>query len=151
MSHKGSAVSHSDNGKNAPARMGKEFQALATSVSAWVGSKWAFSAALFVIAGWAITGPYFHYSDTWQLVVNTVTTIITFLMVFLIQNTQKRDARAIHLKLDEIIRSIRHAHNEMIDIGKLSDEELKTLSSHFEEIRAECEERKQHRAKLQRN
>jgi low affinity Fe/Cu permease len=91
------------------------------------------------------------YSNTWQLVVNTATTIVTFLMVFLIQNTQNRDARAIHLKLDEIIRSIRHAHNEMIDIEKLSDEELETLSAHFEEIRAKCEERKQRRAKLQRN
>ena len=89
----------------------------------------------------AVLGPYFHYSDTWQLVVNTATTIITFLMVFLIQNTQNRDARAIHLKLDEIIRSIQPARNEMIDIEKLSDEELEALSKKFEVIRAECQAR----------
>jgi low affinity Fe/Cu permease len=145
------AVSKSSNGKNASDAVGREFQALAAIVSAWVGSKWAFTAALLLIAGWAVTGPYFHYSDTWQLVVNTATTIITFLMVFLIQNTQNRDGRAIHLKLDEIIRSIRHAHNEMIDIEKLSDEELETLSGHFEKIRAECQRRKRHGIKSRRN
>ncbi len=90
---------------------------------------------------WAALGPFFHYSDTWQLVVNTATTIITFLMVFLIQNTQNRDARAIHLKLDEIIRSIALAHNEMIDIEKLSDEELQQMADRFEKIRKECESR----------
>jgi low affinity Fe/Cu permease len=91
---------------------------------------------------WAALGPYFHYSDTRQLVVNTATTIVTFLMVFLIQNTQNRDARAIHLKLDEIIRSIQPAHNEMIDIEKLSDEELEALSKKFEAIREECQARR---------
>ena len=151
MADNSKVVSHSDNDQNAPVTMGKEFQILAATVSAWVGSKWAFSAALLLIAGWGVTGPFFHYSDTWQLVVNTATTIVTFLMVFLIQNTQNRDARAIHLKLDEIIRSMRHAHNEMIDIEKLSDEELENLSAHFEEIRAECEQRKQHRIKFGRN
>jgi low affinity Fe/Cu permease len=151
MSDHSKVVPNSKNGTNAPGTVGREFQVLAASVSAWMGSKWAFLAALLVIASWAITGPYFRYSNTWQLVVNTATTIVTFLMVFLIQNTQNRDARAIHLKLDEIIRSIRHAHNEMIDIEKLSDEELETLYEHFEEIRAECELRKQHRTKLQRS
>ena len=129
------------NGKNTSDAVGKGFHALAATVSAWVGSKWAFAIALLLIASWAVTGPYFHFSDTWQLVVNTATTIVTFLMVFLIQNTQNRDARAIHLKLDEIIRSIRRAHNEMIDIEKLSDEELETLSGHFEKIRDECQRR----------
>ena len=100
-----------------------------------------FSGPMLVIIVWAVFGPYFHYSDTWQLVVNTATTIITFLMVFLIQNTQNRDARAIHLKLNEIIRSIQTAHNEMIDIENLSDEELATLSKKFEVIRAECQSR----------
>ena len=151
MADNSKAPSHPNHGKNGSGTVGKEFQALAATVSAVVGSKWAFSAALLVIAAWAVLGPYFHYSDTWQLVVNTATTIVTFLMVFLIQNTQNRDARAIHLKLDEIIRSIRHAHNEMIDIEKLSDEELEDLSAHFEEIRAECEQRKQGRIKVQRN
>ena len=118
------------------------FQAFATRASFWVGSKWAFGVALLLIIGWCLSGPYFHYSDTWQLVVNTATTIITFLMVFLIQNTQNRDAKAIHLKLDEIIRAINRADNEMIDIEKLSDEELESLAGQFEKIRAECEARK---------
>jgi low affinity Fe/Cu permease len=96
---------------------------------------------MFVIIVWAASGPYFHYSDTWQLVVNTATTIVTFLMVFLIQNSQNRDARALHLKLDEIIRSIQPAHNEMINIEKLSDEELEILAKRFEAIRAECQPR----------
>ncbi len=101
-----------------------------------------FLLALGGIAVWALTGPMFHFSDTWQLIVNTATTIVTFLMVFLIQNTQNRDARAIHLKLDEIIRSIHQAHNEMIDIEKLSDEELEQLAKHYERIRNECDQRK---------
>jgi low affinity Fe/Cu permease len=101
-----------------------------------VGSRWAFALAVMAIILWAGTGPHFHYSDTWQLVVNTATTIVTFLMVFLIQNTQNRDARAIHLKLDEIIRAIRPADNNMINIEKLSDEELQILATQFEKIRA---------------
>ena len=117
------------------------FQFFAAKASYLVGTKWAFAAAIALIIGWAASGPYFHYSDTWQLVVNTATTVVTFLIVFLIQNTQNRDARAIHLKLDEIIRSIHPAHNEMIDIEKLSDEELERLSSQYEQIRKECEAR----------
>jgi len=120
---------------------GSAFQAFATHASYAVGTRWAFLAAVVVILGWIVSGPYFHYSDTWQLVINTATTIVTFLMVFLIQNTQNRDARAIHLKLDEIIHSIQAAHNEMIDIEKLSDEELQDLSERYERIRAECERR----------
>jgi low affinity Fe/Cu permease len=100
-------------------------------------------AAVVIIIGWAILGPYFRYSDTWQLVINTATTIITFLMVFLIQNTQNRDARAIHLKLDELIRCLDLAHNDMINVEKLSDEELAVLSQKFDNIRNEFENRKQ--------
>ena len=96
---------------------------------------------MFIIIAWTAPGPYFNYSHTRQLVVNTATTIVTFLMVFLIQNSQNRDARAIHLKLDEIIRSIQPARNEMIDIEKLSDEELQALSKKFEAIRAESQAR----------
>jgi low affinity Fe/Cu permease len=121
------------------------FQFFAAKASYVVGTKWAFAAAIALIVGWAASGPYFHYSDTWQLVVNTATTVVTFLIVFLIQNTQNRDARAIHLKLDEIIRSIHLAHNEMIDIEKLSDEELERLSSRYEQIRKECEARSSER------
>ena len=118
------------------------FQVIATECSRVAGSKWAFLTALAIIFLWAGTGPYFHYSDTWQLVVNTATTIVTFLMVFLIQNTQNRDARAMHLKLDELIRSVRRANNEMIDIEKLSDEELAAMAANFEKIRNECESRR---------
>jgi low affinity Fe/Cu permease len=99
---------------------GQAFQTFATRISCWAGSKWSFLGAMVIIFTWAVLGPYFHYSDTWQLVVNTATTIVTFLMVFLIQNSQNRDARALHLNLDEIICSIQPAHNEMINIEKLS-------------------------------
>jgi low affinity Fe/Cu permease len=121
------------------------FQGFASQASCIVGSKWAFLVAVIVVLAWASVGSYFQYSDTWQLVINTATTIVTFLMVFLIQNTQNRDARAIHLKLDEIIRSIDVAHNEMIDIEKLSDEDLASLSKKFETIRGEVQSRKGHK------
>ena len=114
-----------------------KFQAFATRSSYWVGSKWTFGLAVAMIVLWSATGPHFHYSDTWQLVVNTGTTVVTFLIVFLIQNTQNRDARAIHLKLDEIIRAIRAANNSMINIEVLSDEELQALSDQFEKIRTQ--------------
>ena len=117
------------------------FQSFATRASYVVGTRWAFLAAMVVILGWTACGPYFHYSDTWQLVINTATTIITFVMVFLIQNTQNRDAKAIHLKLDEIIHAIQAAHNEMIDIEKLPDDQLQDLARHYERIRDECERR----------
>jgi low affinity Fe/Cu permease len=118
------------------------FHTFATRASDWVGSKWAFAMALVTIIVWSALGPHFHYSDTWQLVVNTATTIVTFLMVFLIQNTQNRDAKALHLKLDEVIRAIRSANNQMIDIEKLSDKELEELAGQFEQIRATYEQRK---------
>lgn len=118
------------------------FQVFATRASVWVGSKWAFAVALATIVVWGALGPRFHYSDTWQLVVNTATTIVTFLMVFLIQNTQNRDAKAFHLKLDEVIRAIRSANNQMIDIEKLSDRELEELAGQFEKIRTTYEQRK---------
>jgi len=124
-----------------PTPTSQRFQAFATQCSTLVGTRWAFLGALAVIVIWILSGPYFHYSDTWQLVINTATTIVTFLMVFLIQNTQNRDARALHLKLDEVIRSIHHAHNDMINIEKLSDEELKVLADQYERIREESERR----------
>lgn len=117
------------------------FRTFANQASYVVGTKWAFLAAVLLIIAWAASGPAFHYSDTWQLVVNTATTVVTFLIVFLIQNTQNRDARAIHLKLDEIIRSIERAQNEMIHIEKLSDEELEAMTQKFEKIRREYESR----------
>ncbi len=119
----------------------ESFQAFATAISVWVGTKWAFAAAVLAVAVWASCGPHFHYSDTWQLVVNTATTIITFIMVFLIQSTQNRDARAIHLKLDELIRALRRANDSMIDIEHLSDEELAALTKQYETFRATYERR----------
>jgi low affinity Fe/Cu permease len=123
-------------------RLGDHFQLFATTMSFMVGTKWAFFASLLIIVVWAAVGPSFHYSNTWQLVINTATTIVTFLMVFLIQNTQNRDARAIHLKLDELIYSLRHAHNDMISIEHLSDKELKAMAESYEKIRAEYDARK---------
>jgi len=117
------------------------FNIFATHAANWVGSKWAFLVAILIIVFWLVSGPYFHYSDTWQLIINTGTTVVTFLVVFLIQNTQNRDARAIHLKLDEIIQSIDQAHNEMIDIEHLSDEELQKLADRYQKVREECENR----------
>jgi low affinity Fe/Cu permease len=96
---------------------------------------------------WAATGPIFRYSNTWQLVINTGTTIVTFLMVFLIQNTQNRDAQAINLKLNELIHSIGAASNQMMDIESLSDDELKLIQARYEKIRAECVNRNKRRTK----
>lgn len=118
------------------------FHIFATRASDWVGSKWAFAIALVTVIVWATLGTHFRYSDTWQLVINTATTIVTFLMVFLIQNTQNRDAKALHLKLDEVIRALRAANNEMIDIEKLSDQELEKLAGQFKQIRATQEQPK---------
>src|SRR5690349_6503633 len=104
--------------------MNEMFRKFSQKTSAMVGSPWAFMIAVAVIVVWAVTGPLFHFSDTWQLVINTGTTIVTFLMVFLIQNTQNRDAKAIHLKLDELIRAVKDARNNLVDLEDMSDEEL---------------------------
>jgi low affinity Fe/Cu permease len=117
------------------------FGRFAAQSSHYLGSRWAFVAAIGVILVWAITGPVFHFSDTWQLVINTGTTIVTFLMVFLIQNTQNRDARAIHLKLNELIHAVDKAKNRMIDVENLSDLELDELARTYEQIRAGAEQR----------
>jgi low affinity Fe/Cu permease len=118
------------------------FGKFCSGASAHVGSRWAFAGAVLVIVIWALVGPIYHYSDTWQLIINTGTTIVTFLIVFLIQNTQNRDARAINLKLDELIYAISTAQNQMIDIENLSDQELKVLAQRYEKIRHEFERRK---------
>ncbi len=117
------------------------FRHFARKSSAVLGTAWAFIGALIIIAVWGITGPVFHFSDTWQLIINTGTTIVTFLMVFLIQNTQNRDAKAMHLKLDELIRAIEGARNHLVDLEKLSDEELKTLEEQFTRLRNKASER----------
>jgi low affinity Fe/Cu permease len=115
------------------------FRLYAKRSSMVLGSAWAFAAAILIILIWGLTGPMFHYSDTWQLIINTGTTIVTFLMVFLIQNTQNRDAKAVHLKLDEIIRALKGARNELIDLEKLADEELTSLEKQFERVRKKAE------------
>jgi len=115
------------------------FRVFARRSSNVLGSPWAFVMAILVIVVWAATGPTFHFSDTWQLIINTGTTIVTFLMVFIIQNTQNRDAKAVHLKLDEIIRAIKGARNELVDLEELSDEELKKLEEQFRRLRMKAE------------
>lgn len=120
------------------ARSSDWFGQFAAQASTRLGSKWAFAGAGLVILAWGATGPLFHYSDTWQLVINTGTTIVTFLMVFLIQNTQNRDARAINLKLDELIRAIDAARDQMIDIESLSDLELKEIQADYVKIKGNC-------------
>lgn len=112
--------------------MNELFRKFAQKASVLLGSSWAFLIALLMTIIWAISGPFFHFSDTWELVINTATTIITFLMVFLIQNTQNRDSRAIHLKLDELIQSVKEARNNMIDLEDLPDKELEKLKKQFE-------------------
>jgi low affinity Fe/Cu permease len=111
------------------------FHRFAARTSALVGSSWAFVLAAVVVVTWAVSGPLFHFSDTWQLVINTGTTIVTFLMVFLIQNTQNRDSKAIHLKLDELIASMDRARDRLIDLEDCSDEELHELEEEFKVVR----------------
>ncbi|HZT59818.1 MAG TPA: low affinity iron permease family protein [Pyrinomonadaceae bacterium] len=118
--------------------MNNFFRRFASATSDIVGSSWAFILAVLIIVVWAASGPAFNYSDTWQLVINTGTTIITFLMVFLIQNTQNRDAKAIHLKLDELLRAVEGARTSMANLENMPDEELKRLQ---EEFRRLCEAR----------
>jgi low affinity Fe/Cu permease len=118
------------------------FSRFASSTAEIVGHPYVFFVAVVVLLLWAVSGPYFHYSDTWQLIINTGTTIVTFLVVFLIQNTQNRDAKALHLKLDELIRSHHPANDDLIDIQKLSDEELDELEKRYAKIRKACEARR---------
>ena len=118
------------------------FSRFASSTAQLVGHPYMFLFAVIVLVIWGGSGPFFHYSDTWQLIINTGTTIVTFLVVFLIQNTQNRDAKALHLKLDELIRSHNPANDDLIDIQKLSDEELDELEKRYEKIRKACEARR---------
>ncbi|HET6283179.1 MAG TPA: low affinity iron permease family protein [Polyangia bacterium] len=100
-------------------------------VTVWAGSSWAFTAAVLVIIAWLVTGPLFHFSDTWQLVINTGTTVVTFLMVFLIQRTQNKESLAVQLKLNELVAAIKGASNRLIDIENLDEEELHVLRAHY--------------------
>jgi len=115
------------------------FRCFAQRASVLLGSAWAFCGAVLVIVVWLVTGPTFHFSDTWQLIINTATTVVTFLMVFLIQNTQNRDAKAMHLKLDELIRAVKGARNQLVDLEELSDDDLKKLEEQFRRLRKHTE------------
>jgi low affinity Fe/Cu permease len=124
-------------------RMNKKglFVCFAQKASRWAGSSHIFFLAFLIILAWALTGPMFHYSDTWQLVINTGTTIITFLMVFLIQNTQNRDSKAMQLKLDELIRATEGAHTALLDLEELNERELEAFSEKYFEIAQIARER----------
>lgn len=115
-------------------RIGYGLEQLAHAVSRWTGSSAAFATALGAIVVWAAAGPWFHFSDTWQLVVNTATTVITFLMVFLIQRAQDKDARAIHLKLNEIVAVLEGASNRLINVEDLTEEEVRALHERYQRL-----------------
>jgi low affinity Fe/Cu permease len=114
--------------------MGSGLERLSGAITLWTGRSAAFAGAAGVILIWAALGPVFHYSDTWQLVINTGTTIVTFLMVFLIQRSQNKDALAIHLKLNELVAALEGASNRLIDVESLSEHELRTLQKHFAKL-----------------
>jgi len=124
------------------------FGRFAAAASGWLGSTWAFAGAGLVVVVWAATGPVFHFSDNWALVIGTGTSIATFLMVFLIQNTQNRDARAINLKLNELIRAMDTAHNQLIDIERLSDAELDAMQATYEKIKTSWTQRQKRNTRV---
>lgn len=115
------------------------FRTAAHATAGAIGSPYAFVLAVLIVVIWAVCGPVFHYSDTWQLVINTGTTIVTFLVVFMIQNTQNRDSRAIHLKLDELIRAVESARNLLVDVEDLPDEELARLTREFQRVHRQAD------------
>ena len=122
--------------------MKERFRYYANRIADGVGSPGTFGAGLLVVLAWAVTGPIFHYSDTWQLVINTGTSVVTFLMVFLIQNTQNRDAAAMQIKLNELIRAVSTARNTMVDLENCTEEEIAAMREEFANIRTRLAERK---------
>ena len=116
-----------------PQRLGIA-EPIAARATAWVGSNAGFATAVAVVVVWAASGPLFGWSDTWQLVINTGTTVVTFLMVFLIQRTQNKDGLAIHLKLNELVAAVQGASNRLIDVEDLSEEELRVLRTHYQRL-----------------
>jgi low affinity Fe/Cu permease len=113
-------------------RVSLALEKFARRATEWTGSSWAFASAVGVIALWILTGPFFQFSDTWQLVINTGTTIVTFLMVFLIQRSQNKDAQAVHLKLNELVAALEGASSRLINVEDLTEEEVRTLHEHYE-------------------
>lgn len=124
------------------------FQSFARSSARATGHSLAFGLALGLLLLWVATGPFFHFSDTWQLVINTATSVATFLMVFVIQNTQNRDSEALQLKLDELIRVNRRAHNALLDIEELTEQELDQIKADYERLAADARESGRHGKKL---
>jgi low affinity Fe/Cu permease len=120
--------------------MSEAFRKFASKTSTITGSAWAFLAAVALIVAWAITGPVFHFSDVWQLVINTGTSITTFLMVFLIQNSQNRDSQALHLKLDELLHAVEGARTGLVDLEHMSDEQLQRIQADFARLREEADD-----------
>jgi len=120
--------------------LGQMLERFSLKATQATGTSTAFILALAVIVVWGLTGPFFHFSDTWQLVINTGTTIVTFLMVFLIQRTQNKDALAIHLKLNEIVAALEGASNRLIDVEDLTEEEIRTLHKHYQRLVAMAKE-----------
>ncbi|MEO9254152.1 MAG: low affinity iron permease family protein [Tepidiformaceae bacterium] len=118
--------------------MNEAFRKFSLRASEAMGSSWAFVLAALIIVVWAVSGPAFKFSDTWQLIINTGTTVCTFLAVFLIQNTQNRDAKAIHLKLDELLRGVEGARTGLVDLEELPDEQLQQLSQEFKRLHDEA-------------
>src|ERR1044072_7941828 len=121
-------------GKNTPPARANIFERLARKASEVSGSTFVFITAVSIVLTWLISGPYFGFSDTWQLVINTGTTIITFLMVFLIQRTQNKDSRALHLKLNELVASLKGPSNRLIDAEEFTERELETLSAYYRKL-----------------
>jgi low affinity Fe/Cu permease len=124
--------------------MSEAFRRFAAAAARWMGAPATFILAVASIVAWAVAGPVFAFSDTWQLTINTGTTIVTFLMVFLIQNTQNRDAKALHLKLDEVIRGLHGARNQLVDLEHMTDAQLDELQAEFQRIRQRAETRSTH-------
>jgi low affinity Fe/Cu permease len=114
--------------------IGARFERFSAAVSAWTGRTAAFALALLTILTWAVTGPLFGYSDTWQLVINTGTTVVTFLMVFLIQRSQNKESLAVQLKLNELVAAVHGASNRLIDVEDLSEQELRVLHRHYQQL-----------------
>jgi len=127
-----------------PTKSRSWFTRAAKATSHWAGRPFSFLLALLVVVAWLVTGPIFHFSDTWQLVINTGTTIVTFLMVFLIQNTQYRDAEAVQVKLDELLRVQRGAHNTLLDLEELEDDELDRLRALYHDIARKARDQLRH-------
>jgi low affinity Fe/Cu permease len=113
----------------------ERFRKIARVIATTIGTPIAFLVSVLFVAAWAVTGPIFGFSDTWQLIINTSTTVVTFLMVFIIQNTQNHDAKAIHLKLDELIRAVREARTSLVDLEDLPDEAIAKLEGEFRKLR----------------